>query len=340
MGTDIPLKELGQAVMQPASLVLLPHVDPDGDTLASCVALALALEKAGKKVRVLTENGIPRIYELLEKTGTLLHLNQTPGALDQQDACAVAVDAGSLERLGRRKILLLGAECSLNIDHHRTNTRFAQRNHVDIRASSTGEIICNLIHMLMIPLDPDIATALYIAISTDTGGFRFGNTTPETHRIAADLLKTGLTMEISELSRLLFERTTPAKTLLMGHTAGNIRFYGGGRIALSVITQQEMEEIGASDEDCEGLVNIGRNIQGVEVSVFMRQRPDDTVKVNLRSNEYIDVSAVSTRFAGGGHSRAAGFTWTGDTDKLIPLLVEQLEKELEKELEKGLGTEQ
>lgn len=302
MGIDVQLAELARLFLGAESIALLTHVEPDGDTFGSCTALAFSLRKLNKKVAVIIEDEIPRAYNFIDVSSEPKTLNS-----DEYDLIA-AIDSGSLDRLGKRASEFQKCNLTVNIDHHITNTHFAHYNFVDTKASSTAEIIFNLLKTMDLKIDRYAATCLYLGIVTDTGGFRYSNTTPEIHKVAAELIEYGMIIELSELNWIIFDRSTLSKTKLTGKVISNIKLFLGGRIAISVIDQKDMTEAEATDEDCEGMVNIGRNLEGVEVSAFARFREDGNVKVNLRSNSFFDVSKIAAIYNGGGHAKAAGFT--------------------------------
>jgi len=317
------IREIINAIRKANRIAILPHVSADGDALGSSLALGLALKRIGKDIRVYIEEKIPMIYDMLPGqdmlvvygNGCIADADDESGSIDcrgEKDGnnmafdLAIAIDTGDVERLGKRVSIFDTAQNSVNIDHHHTNTEFAGINYVDTQASAVGEIVYQLIKDMGLEMDADISTSLYVAISTDTGGFRYSNTTPATHRIAADLVNNGI--DVAEISQKVFDSTTFSKVRLMGETISSLELLNDGKVAFSAITKDKMEKLGATEEDCDGLVNIGRNIVGVEVSVFLRQKQDGSVKANLRSKNYVDVAAVAKMFGGGGHKRAAGFT--------------------------------
>ena len=330
MGTEITLPEMAVLLSGMTSAAILPHVDPDGDTLGSCLALSGILSALGVKTEVITEDGLSKLFQLLDPGdwGSVRDFSRDPDILPGQYDGIVAVDAGSPERLGNRRGFFEKGKLTINIDHHRTNTLFGMYYHVDRQASSSGEMVYRLSEALGVTVCQSAATALYAAIATDTGGFRYSNTRPETHRVAAAILDCGLTMDLSELNRLMFERSTYGKAILSARAVTNMRFYAGGLIALTRISLKEMKLTEATEEDCDGIVNIGRNMEGVEVSVFLREREAGDLKVNLRSNGSVDVSRIAAFFGGGGHERAAGFSFRGEMPQIIPPLLEKIQEGL------------
>lgn len=281
-------------------ILLIAHVSPDGDTLGSCFALYGALLELGKHAQVVCEDPVPAIYRFLPFSDQLIPPEQASPA-----EAVVCVDCADLARTGRCEPLFRAAKATLNIDHHSTNDHFAEANYVQ-KAGATGELIFNVINCLKITLNKNIASCLYAAITTDTGNFSYSNTTPDTMRIAADILDTGI--DLPYLNRCLF-RTVPFPKLKL-HALGvtKAKLYDYGRIAISYITLEDIASCGATSEDTEGIIDAIRDIDSVEVAALLRESDDGLVRVSLRGKTSADVSKIATRLGGGGHKLAAGCT--------------------------------
>ena len=316
------LDKIADTIMASDTIAILPHVFADGDALGSSFALALALAAMGKKADVLLEEEVPLLYDFLPGR----HLSNIHVKSQKQYDLALALDCGDMERLGRRKEVFDRANRTVNIDHHNTNNGFAIQNHVDTASSSTGEIIFVLLGQMGHRTSPDIAVNLYVAISTDTGGFRYSNTTPLTHKIVSELISQGV--EVAELSRTIFDTASYEKVKLTGAAIQSLALVENSRIAVMTLTNEMISSTGAREEDSEGIINIARNIRGVEAAVMLRELNNGDIKVNLRSNKYVDVSVIAGRYSGGGHKRAAGFTTTGDLTRVKVGLLDELRKEL------------
>lgn len=316
------LDKIADTIMESDTIAILPHVFADGDALGSSFALALALSEMGKKAEVLLEEKVPLLYDFLPGRNLSFIYEKS----EEQYDLALALDCGDMERLGGRKEVFVNASRTANIDHHNTNTGFAMLNHVDTTSSSTGEIIFSLLDRIGHKSGADVAVNLYVAISTDTGGFRYSNTTPGTHIIASKLISQGV--DVAEISRIVFDTTSYEKVKLTGTAIHSLELIENGRIAVMTLTNEMISKTGAREEESEGIINIGRNIRGVEVAAMLREMGNGEIKVNLRSNLYVDVSAVAGRFSGGGHKRAAGFTTTGDIMRVKDALLDELRKEL------------
>ncbi len=316
------LDKIADIIMASDTIAILPHVFADGDALGSSFALALALSAMGKNADVLLEEKVPLLYDFLPGR----HFSSVYVKSEKRYDLALALDCGDMERLGRRKEVFDSANSTANIDHHNTNTGFAVQNHVDTTSSSTGEIIFTLLDKMGHKAGADVAVNLYAAISTDTGGFRYSNTTPRTHIIASELIGQGV--DVAELSRTVFDTASYEKVKLTGAAIQSLELIENGRIAVMTLTNEMISKTGAGEEDSDGIINIARNIRGVEAAVMLRQLDNGEIKVNLRSNKYVDVSAVAGRFSGGGHKRAAGFTTADDLIRVKAGLLDELRKEL------------
>lgn len=315
-------REIIKLISQAGGVAIFPHVSADGDAIGSSLALAQALQNSGKKVIVYIEENIPNVYKFLPGVELTAFYNEEDEVMDVN----IALDTGDVGRLASRADTFFKAPCTINIDHHVTNTKFAHLNYVDSSSASTGEIIVGLLKKLKIEINKDIATNLYTAISTDTGGFKYSNTSADTHKIASELLATGI--DISELTQRIFDNTTLPKLKLTQKSIEKLELHCDDKLAVTVVSIEDLQEIGANDEDCDGIVNIGRSIEGVEVSLFVKEKNKEEVRINLRSKTYVDVSEIAISFGGGGHIRAAGCTVKGTPEEVKTKLIEAIKEKL------------
>ncbi len=283
--------------------VILPHVMPDGDTIGSSAALAHFLHQAGKRAVVLVEDSVPANLRMIPRT---LFVEMEEFVEPDEEYVCIAVDSSDLGRLGSRIALLPNYCLMAVIDHHRTNTHFGDINYVDEHASSTGEIIFELAGEFGFQLDKVAATALYIALSTDTGSFRYDNTTPQTMRIASDLMAAGI--DTKSINTDLYQNQPLNKVMLLMHALENMRLVAHDRISLVPVTSEMMMTHRAIYEDTDGISEYIRSIQGIEVVALFKELGEGRIKVSMRSKYDFDVSALATRYGGGGHKRAAGCT--------------------------------
>ena len=296
------LKEIAKTIKMHKTIAILPHISPDGDCIGSSFALAHALKKIGKQTSVILEDDIPKVLSFLP--GDYVKVNEVGN--NKVFDIAICIDSGDEKRINKRNDILKNAGITINIDHHITNTEYAEYNYIDGNASCVGEIIYDLINIMEIPVDNLIAVNIYTAIITDTGGFRYSNTTERTHIITAELLKYGINIE--EVNRIVFGTQTLVQLKLSAKVIESIELYKEGKIAIATILYDTMKNIGAIEEDADGLSNLPRTIEGVEIGILLRETEDGSIKVNFRSNRYADVSKIAKLFGGGGHKKASGCT--------------------------------
>ncbi|MDI3298160.1 MAG: 30S ribosome-binding factor RbfA [Bacillota bacterium] len=319
-------KEAVARVLRAArSFLIAVHVRPDGDAVGSALALGLALERAGRRVRFLVDGGIPRNLAWLPGADRF----EPPAALDEAPEAAVLLDCGDLERVGQVRPLLDQAQEVVNIDHHPSNTRFGSTRWLEPSAAAVGEQVLDLLDELGLELDERVATALFASIASDTGGFRYANTRAETLERAARLVRAGA--KPAEISRRLWEERPLSSLRLLSRTLESLEVAAGGAYAWVRVPRAALEAAGAAEEEVEGLVNYPRTLQGVEVAALFQEaslegRP--AVRVSLRSNRWLDVARVAARFGGGGHARAAGCTVPGALDEVVRRVGQAVEEEL------------
>jgi phosphoesterase RecJ-like protein len=229
--------------------------------------------------------------------------------LDSYDA-VIVVDCADKERLGERGVIFEEISPKICLDHHISNTQYADYNYVDSSAAATGEVIYAFCGELEIPIDLSLATDIYLAVSSDTGCFRQANTTPRTMEIAAKMMSLGV--HNYDVNKRMFARTK-VRLELMREYLDTLEFAHDDRITIATLTNERIALCGGTYADCDGLVSIGKNISGVEVSIFLRENEEGKVKVSLRSDE-LDVAAICAKFGGGGHLRAAGCEVEGDIE--------------------------
>ena len=311
------LKEIAAELRKPGETLLTTHILPDGDSIGSLLGLGLSMREAGFAVTMHSADGVPFRYRFLRGTEHLV-AGEVP---DVAFARVVTLDCSDPLRL-RPVWAAVKDRLIINIDHHTTNQRFGTLNFVDPAAAATGEIIFDLLSEMGLPLKAEVAAALYVAISTDTGSFKYENTTPRTYRLAAQLVEAGAKPQ--ELSLPVFDLRTRAATFILRLALESLKFSADGRIAWMVLTEEEMERAGAKDEDLEGIVNFAKNIENVEIGLIFRAQKEGSVKVAFRSRN-IDVSKVAEVFGGGGHPRASGCSLESDLDSAVTLILSALQ---------------
>lgn len=309
-------------IIKAKSVAVFPHVNEDPDALGSCFAFAQVMRKLGKKATVYVSGRVEARLAFIGTDYVMYH----DGIEHDHDLCA-CLDCGDLERITERKALFDEIGNSINIDHHFTNTNFADANYVDGKAAATSEILFFMFKEMGVEIDDDIAKNLYTAICSDTGCFKYSNVTPKTMRTAADLLE--YNFDHAELARLLFDCESLAATKLKAEVTEGIKSYADGKISLVTLEEKLGEKYGISKEDIPNLVDIPRRIAGTEIAVCIKHI-NDGFRINLRSNGQADVSKVAMQFGGGGHIRAAGATLHFDTpEEAEKALVDACMKALE-----------
>jgi phosphoesterase RecJ-like protein len=283
------------------------HENPDGDALGSLLALHLALEALGKdSVMVLAgASPLPGEYRFLDLAGRGL-VREKPADIGER--VLVAVDCANESRIVDPS-LLAEAALTVNIDHHHDNSLYAAVNLVVPEASSTGELLADLLGALGVPLRPELAEALYVALVTDTGRFQYTNTTPKALRLAADLVEAGA--DVHKVFQGVYETVQFAKLKLLARALDRAQVFDGGRVVVSYLLRGDFAEVGAAEPYSEGIIDYLRAVEGAELVALIREPPREgspARKVSLRSSvDELDVSEIARAFGGGGHRQAAGF---------------------------------
>lgn len=278
-------------------IAVLPHISADGDAIGSCRAMAEILKSMGKTAYIYTEEPVERRLKFLDED-----INVYDGAADEFDL-SIALDCGDIERLGERKAILDNSKAVINIDHHRTNTRFGDYNFVVETSSATGEILAGLFKEMGIKLTDNAAKFLYTAICSDSGCFAYSNTSPQTMRTAAELME--YDFDHSEITHLLFNSISINTALMKAELTSTMHSYCDGRVRIVTADEDFGAKYGLEPDDIQGLVDIPRNIEGTEIAVSIKNTKGK-IKASMRSNGNADVSAIALEFGGGGHTKAAG----------------------------------
>ena len=297
--------------------VLVTHENPDGDALGSLVAMQGVLQALGKDTLMFIaaeEFPLPYEYAFFRFDGLI---SDIPGDVERRTI--VFLDCGNLDR----SAVEIPDVAMVNIDHHHDNTRFGTINHVDASASSTAEIVWDLMEGLGVPLTPVIAEALYVGLVTDTGRFMYENTGPRSHVMAADLIEAGV--DVHGVYRCLYEGVPEPKLALLTRALAAVERYDGGRLTLTRLTREDFAATGAQESFTEGIIDHLRSVEGTKVAAIARELTGHDRagcwKVSLRATDAdVDVSLVARAQGGGGHRQAAGFSTTMDRDELVAFL--------------------
>jgi len=319
--------EIIDAISAHQHFIISAHTNPDCDALGSELGLAHHLLQMGKTVTILNSDPMPPTYAFIDPDGLVqtFSSNTHQNIIRQADAIIVVDASGGWTRLGRVGDALAAAhKPSLCIDHHPNSVKYTDVAVVDPTAAATGELIVELVEAMGGKISPKMAVALYTAIVTDTGNFRFSSTDARTHRITAKLLEAGA--KPAEIYNLLYEQNSPGRVKLEGYTLQNIELTHGGRTAYSILTLEVLERFGVASSDLDSFSGLSQKIKGVDVSVFLVELPRRRVKISLRSNGSVPVNQVAAKFGGGGHVPAAGATADGTIESVLANVLTEVEK--------------
>ncbi|GFN31848.1 DHH family phosphoesterase [Paenibacillus xylaniclasticus] len=304
--------------------LVVSHVQPDGDAISSTVVIGWLLEKLGKKYTLINEGVSPSRLHYLHLSDTII--NYTAVKPNRTFKRVIAVDCADFRRIGDVEACFAEGYELLNIDHHPTNDLYGAVNVVHSSAAATVEILYELIVQAGLTIDEPAATAIYTGLLTDTGGFRYSNTTPRVMEIASELLKLGVNGHW--IADHLLERMTMPQLKLLQLGLSRLAFSDDAKIGWLFIEANDLSATGAAPEDLEGLVNYARNVDGVEVGILFKELMNGQVKVSLRSAGMADVAAIAQSFGGGGHVRAAGCRLDGPLQQSMEQVVEAVRKAL------------
>jgi phosphoesterase RecJ-like protein len=315
------LAKIKKAVKGAKTALIAGHIDPDGDAIGSMLALGMMLEKIGLTVTLFNADGVPKIYKFLPRAE---RIRSEIFPRDRFDI-AFVVDSSDLCRVGDKFDLRQAAPVIINIDHHPDNTLFGDINYV-MKTSSVAEEVYDVIKYFKVKPDRNIADCLYTAMITDTGNFRYENTSVKTFHIAAELIKAGVNTH--ELTTRIYDTRSIASLRILGAALSTLKFSADKKAAWTAVTEEMMKTTGARGEDLIGLVDQIRSIDEVEVAVLFRQEKGK-VKINFRSKKKANVSEIASRFGGGGHTKAAGAIVEGPLAKVEEKVMAEVTKYLE-----------
>ena len=314
------LADVAKILKKGKAFILTTHKDPDGDGIGSMLALGFCLGKAGKQVSLLLEEAVPVPFDILRGAD---RITQDFDA-DVEWSGVVVLDCADEKRLGGLGRRLAGVRPWINIDHHETNSGFAEVNLIVPKCSSTGELVYGIIKECGFPMDLEVAENLFAAIQTDTGSFRYDNTTSRSMRIAAELIDLGVNPW--EVTQKVMDGHDLSRLKLLRLALGTIELHHEGRIGIIVLTKDMFEQTGAGKLDSERFVDFVRFIRGVEIAALIRETEAGQYKFSLRSNNRVNVAKLASLFGGGGHEKAAGFDCRGDLKALKEAFTREAER--------------
>ena len=285
------------------------HENPEGDAIGSQLALALALRKMGKTVTILNADPVPRNLLFLKGSDTVVF--EADGSSYN---VAVVVDCGTIDRTGKAAPEMLKPPVRIIIDHHHTNEDSGPLALVDPNAAATGLLVYRVLVALGVEIDRDIAENIYAAILTDTGSFRYGNSSPEAFCTAGEMVRLGINPWA--VSEQVYETQSSNRVRLLGRTLSSLEIVLDGKLAAITTMLADFDEFKASKDDLEGFINYPRSVLGVEAAIAFREQADRVFRVSFRSKGRLDVSLVAVSFGGGGHRNAAGCTVSGSIEEV------------------------
>ena len=304
--------EINSVIAKRDRFLVTSHLDPDGDSLGSQMALYHSLLDRGKTVAVVNQGSVPAKYGFLDPEGVIKF---SPEGLSFVPEVVIILECPSLDRIGFVKDLIPESAILLNIDHHNDNENYAYVNIVDKESSAVAETLYFLFMEGNVAITPIIARQLYAAISSDTGRFRFGSTTSRCMSVASDLIASGA--DPKEIADHLYSGMAPGTLQLLGRTLSSLKTLAHGKLGYFTITLDDVRESGAHIQDSEGFVDYILSVQGVRVGFLFKEFSNNEIKVSVRSQNGFDSSGFAAMFNGGGHTNAAGFTKSGTLGTIV-----------------------
>lgn len=312
-------------IMKSNKIAITFHVSPDGDSIGSSLGLLYGLRSLNKDAYILCKEVIPEVFSFLPNSNEIDGESTT---LRENTDLLITLDCGNVERLNYNITVEEFKNRNyevINMDHHVTNDLFGDLNYVDSNAASVGEIIYQILKMMNVIINKEIAACLYTSILTDTGSFRHSNTTSVTHNIAGDLINTGL--DFSEIHRAIFDNKKFEVLKLQAIVMNDMYLACDKKLCVMKVTKDMIKNSGADESDTGELVSLGLKVNTAEVSVLLKEK-DDITKLSIRSKSYVDVRKIAEKFGGGGHIRAAGLAINTNIKDAEKIIISEIEKEL------------
>ena len=312
------IKQFADLLLSNGSYALFCHIHPDGDSIGSAVGLQLMLKSIGKHADVYCSDSVDEKYSNILSDFNMISAKD----IDREYDCYVAIDVSSTDRLGKYENGFLSKENTFCIDHHQTNLGIAKYNYIK-DCSANAENVLELFKAKNLPLDKNIATALYLGLCTDTGNFTHSNTNPETMEHAAELLRQGV--DCQAVNFYAFSAQSRNRAKLYGQTMSKIEYYLDGKLAVIAVSAEALKNCGCEKSDTSGFIDFIMGINGVKVGACLMESSLNCWKVSLRGKG-VNVCNVATEYGGGGHIAAAGCTICGFLYDVIEKLVKSVKE--------------
>jgi phosphoesterase RecJ-like protein len=305
-----------EVLRQGERFLVCSHSRPDGDAVGSMLAMGMLLTQMGKRADLVTADRIPVVYRSLPGAGGIRTALRVHGPYD----AAILLEC---DRPERTRLRGLEPFFVINIDHHTSGHGWGHLNWIDREAASVGELVYRLIKAAGVMVTPELATCLYTTVLTDTGGFCYGSTQASTFALAQELVKAGA--DPIRIAQDVYFSVATSKLLLLGAALGHL--HREGRLAWLWVSHRDMARSCAAEEDCEGIANHALSIAGVEAAVFLRELPEQRIRISMRSKGSVNVAAIAERLGGGGHENAAGCTLDGPMGRALDEILAEMRNE-------------
>jgi phosphoesterase RecJ-like protein len=321
IATETGRAQIADAIRARHRFVIASHVRPDGDAVGSQMAMAFALRALGKEVRVVSRDPSPAPMLVFPGVAGI----EITDRVDDPGDAVIVMECGDLQRTG---VAGLEQGFVINIDHHPGNSMYGALNWFDVSAAACGEMVFELIRELGVPLGPEIATHVYVAILTDTGSFHYSNITPRTFDICRQCVEAGVNPQA--IARSIFDSNNLGRLKLFGAVLSRMQLDSTGRIAVVYVDRQLARECGGTYDDTEGLINLPLTVKEILAVIFFKELAENDWRVSMRSKGDIDVNAVAKQFGGGGHKNASGCSVQGSRAELTELIQQRLGEAIER----------
>ena len=323
MISESAIQQIWATIKNGKRFIITSHVNPDGDAIGSEIGFGEYLKGLGKEIHILNHSKTPMNCHFLDpyEEIELFDLEKHQEIVSQSDAIFI-LDISDWKRLKELGAFIQNLTVpKICIDHHPLKEKFVDLDVIMTKASSTGEIIHSMLKRFNATFFPKMAEALYTAIMTDTGSFRFSNTRAGAHKSAAELIEAGASP--NKIYNNIYENQNPQRVKLFAHILENLKYAANGKVAWAVVTQDLMKKTKTFPKDTDGFADFPRSISGVEISIFFLETEDKKVKISFRSKSGQVINGLANRFGGGGHPTAAGAFVEESLDKTIPRVIEE-----------------
>lgn len=313
------MDKLSEIISNSDSIAVTSHVNPDGDSIGSILALWLALKQKHKNAEVFINEELPDKYRFLPQSN---HIKKYEDIEGKGFDLFFALDCGNETRLGHGIEAMKKSKFIVNIDHHVSNTKFGDINIIDIDSSSTCEMVYFIIKNMGLTIDQQIATCIYMGIVTDSGNFMYDNVTEKTHLVVAELIKTNIIKQ--DIIYNLYQKKSVNSMRFLGYSLTNMNIELGGRLAIFQVSSDLLGKFNITNDDVKGLVNYGRDIESVDIAVSIVETDNNEVRLSFRSkHDDVDVGAMAQLFNGGGHKKASGAVLSTTLDEAKNKVIEK-----------------